>query len=331
MKHGNIAFFIPHMGCPHRCTFCDQRVISGENKPVSVSEIAATVEREMENAAPEVRANTEIAFFGGSFTAIDRTLMTEYLSAAKKLCDRYSLYGIRLSTRPDAVDDEVLTILKQYGVRDIELGAQSTSDRVLLMNERGHTARDIFEASDRIREYGMGLGLQIMPGLYGDDDESIMHTAEDVIKIKPDTVRIYPTVVVRGTVLHRLYEEKKFTPLTVPKAASLCAEMMMRFEESGINVIKVGLHSSTVLEKDIAAGPYHQSFKEICESKIFYDKIKRMNISGDAEIFVNPKSISKIIGNNKENLKKFQKDGLKIKISTDEALGKYEIKIGRKK
>lgn len=332
MKHANISFFIPHLGCPHKCTFCNQRSISGSPSSVSPDEVKTIASREAKRMTEEQRKNTEIAFFGGSFTAIPRDLMTEYLSAAYGVVSKYGLYGIRISTRPDCISDDVLDILGEFGVRDIELGAQSTDDRVLELNGRGHSAEDIFKASEMIKARGFSLGLQIMPGLYGDTDKTIKKTVEDVIKIKPATVRVYPTVVVKNTELHRLYEEGKFIPLSTGHASEICARMIIEFRENGIEIIKMGLHSETTLQRDVIAGPFHPAFKELCENRIFYDIIKNKLSDRDckrAVVFVHPKSLSKALGMGKANKRKLYEEGYDVVFMTDDSLGKYEIKIGR--
>jgi histone acetyltransferase (RNA polymerase elongator complex component) len=332
MKHRNIAFFIPHLGCKHRCSFCEQRSISGEENKISADEVFETASKELETLSETERKDTEIAFFGGSFTAIEREKLLSFLKVGKSLIEKYSIKGIRISTRPDALSEEILDILKEYGVSDIEIGAQSTDAKVLLLNDRGHTREDIFVASEKIKKYGFGLGLQIMPGLFGDTKETIEKTVADVLKIKPDTLRVYPTLVVRGTKLEKLYNEKIFTPLTLEDAAEICSKMLEPMEDSGIEIIKMGLHSEKSLEENLVAGPYHPSFKEICESRLFCDKIEdemnKRNLKS-ADVFVSPKSISKALGNRRENLEKLSKKGLKINVKIYENLSKYEIKIGK--
>ncbi len=332
MKHANISFFIPHMGCPHQCTFCNQKSISGETLAPSIETVIETASREASEMTEEKRENTEIAFFGGSFTAIPKDKMIDYLKAAEKVVKEFGLFGIRLSTRPDAVSEEVLSVLKRYSVRSIELGAQSTDDRVLSLNKRGHTYKDIKDASDRIKRFGFSLGLQIMPGLYGDTMETSLKTMEDVIALFPDTVRIYPTVVVAGTELFGLYKRGEFEPLSLQTAVDIVAKMILRFENAGIEVIKVGLHSEESLRESYIAGPFHPAFKELCENRIFYDIIKGELIKNNrtkAEIFVNPKSISKAKGQRSANQKLLTEEGFEVKFTADNSLGKYEIKIGR--
>lgn len=329
MKHNNVAIFVPHLGCPNMCSFCNQRTISGVEKQLSEDDIESVLQQ----AANEIedKTETEIAFFGGSFTAIERNYMISLLKIAKKYLDEYGFKGIRLSTRPDAINDEILTILKEYGVTAIELGAQSMNDKTLQLNRRGHTADDIRMVSKLIKQYGISLGLQMMTGLYGEDSkEDIFYTAREIIKLKPDTVRIYPTVVLKGTYLAELYEEGIYRPISLEETVEACAELIEMFEENGIKIIKLGLHSSTDVEKDMVAGVYHPSFRELCEAQLYYKKMCELLKNkqfGEYTIVVNPKEISKAKGNRKANEKKLKEIGYTVKIVTDEKMksGKIEL------
>ena len=197
MSHSNISVFVPHKGCPNDCSFCNQRAISGQTVPATPKDVENAVKIAIEyNVDPK---NTEIAFFGGSFTAIERDYMLSLLTAAKHFLDTYNFKGIRISTRPDYINKDILLILKNYGVTAIELGAQSMDDQVLKANMRGHTSAQVAEASQLIKSYGFELGLQMMTGLYKDSDTAAISTAKQIIKIKPDTVRIYPTIVLKDT------------------------------------------------------------------------------------------------------------------------------------
>ena len=240
MKHVNVGLFVPHNGCPHQCTFCNQRAISGQSKQVTPSDVDEAVKIAMNN--PDSRGG-EIAFFGGSFTAIDRDVMVGLLKSANKYVENGSFKGIRCSTRPDAIDDEICRILKLYGVTAVELGAQSMSDEVLRLNRRGHTSQDVINASEMLKSYGFELGLQMMTGLYGSTDEDSIETAKKIIALKPATVRIYPTVVLENTELAKLYKSGKYQPETVDSAAELCAKLLLMFNEADITVIRTGLHS----------------------------------------------------------------------------------------
>ena len=275
--------------------------------------------------------NAEIAFFGGSFTAIDNSYMTELLDATKGYIQKFK--GIRLSTRPDCVDNEVLEILKSYNVTSIELGAQSMDEKVLELNERGHTAKDVINASKLIREYGISLGLQMMTGLYGSDFYKDIYTADEFIKLRPDTVRIYPTVIMKDTKLAQLYLSGKFKPYSLEESVNLCSELLLKFERENIAVIRLGLHYSDSLIDNSYGDNYHPAFKELCENKIFFNKtLFELEKYPDKEkkdfiVFVNSKSLSKFIGQKKCNIEKLENLGYHITPEIDNSLNKYEIKL----
>ncbi len=275
--------------------------------------------------------NAEIAFFGGSFTAIDRSYMTELLDATKDYIDKFK--GIRLSTRPDCIDNEVLEVLKSYKVTSIELGAQSMDEKVLKLNERGHTAADVINASKLIREYGFSLGLQMMTGLYGSDFYKDIYTADEFIKLRPDTVRIYPTVIMKDTNLARFYLVGKFKPYSLEESVELCSKLLMKFEEENIAVIRLGLHYSESLIDNSYGDNYHPAFKELCENKIFFNKtLSEFENYPDKEkkefiVSVNSKSLSKFIGQKKSNIERLENLGYHITTEIDNSLNKYEIKL----
>lgn len=267
----------------------------------------------------EKSTNAEIAFFGGSFTAIDREYMQSLLDATKPYIDRF--YGIRISTRPDCIDDEILTLLKSYKVTSIELGAQSMCDDVLCSNDRGHTAEDVRIASKLIKEYGFSLGLQMMTGLYMSNDDKDIYTADEFIALSPDTVRIYPTITMKNTRLAQLYYDGEYVPQTLDNAVDLCAKLLYKFTKNNINVIRLGLHYSDSLEKDMVAGPYHPAFRELCESKILLNKFLSLAKNFDKNeitVKINPKCVSKFVGNEKGNIKKIKEIGYDLIIIQDE-------------
>lgn len=272
--------------------------------------------------------NSEIAFFGGSFTAIDRGYMISLLEATRPYID--SFLGIRISTRPDYIDDEVLNILKSYNVTSIELGAQSMDDVVLSANNRGHNSDDVINASELIKNYGFSLGLQMMTGLYKSDINKDIYTAEQFISLQPDTVRIYPTVVMKDTVLADLYLNGEYVPYTLETSIDLCSHLIKMFTEKNINIIRLGLHYSDSLVNNSYGNNYHPAFKELCENKLFYDNfISKAEISRnkDIEVYINEKSISKFLGQKKCNLLKFNELGYNIGIKFDNTLGKYDLYI----
>jgi len=272
--------------------------------------------------------NYEIAFFGGSFTAIDREYMISLLEAVKPYISRFK--GIRISTRPDYIDDEVLSVLKVYGVTTIELGAQSMDDNVLSANNRGHSSQDVINASRLIKSYSFNLGLQMMTGLYKSSFESDYNTALEFVKLKPDCVRIYPTVIMKDTALADLYHNGEYAPYALDDSVSLCSQIMMLFDDNNIDVIRVGLHYSDSLINGSLGGNYHPAFKELCENKIFLDKILKSIINTDYKdiiVTVNPASVSKLIGQNRSNIRALEEMGINIIIEKDKNLNKYDIFI----
>lgn len=332
MKHSNISVFIPHIGCPHMCSFCDQRTISGAQHAPTGDEVREICHR----ALGEVREpeNTEIAFFGGSFTAIPRDYMLELLEAAQEFLGEGRFRGIRCSTRPDCIDREVLELLKKYGVTAIELGAQSMSDEVLEANERGHTADDVAKACGLIREYGFELGLQMMTGLYKSSPADDTDTAVKIAALRPDTVRIYPVVVLKGTKLAELFYKGEYRPAPFDDMVELCAEIMSLFTEKGIRVIKCGLHASEFVEQDMAAGYYHPAFRELCEAALYRRNMLRiltteLPCKGSAVLAVNSRCISKAVGQKKSNIEYFRKRGYDVSIVGDDSVPVYECKLRR--
>ena len=212
MKHINIALFVVHKGCPHMCSFCNQRSISGSQKDLTPDDIHSAAQTAIASLSEKEAAGGEIAFFGGSFTMIERDYMISLLEAAHEYIRKGIFKGIRISTRPDGITPEICAILKKYGVTAVELGAQSLDDKVLLMNERGHTAKQVEDATLMLKEYGFEVGLQMMTGLYGSEDADSISTAEKIIAMMPDTVRIYPTVVIKGTKLCEFMQSGVYSP-----------------------------------------------------------------------------------------------------------------------
>ena len=274
------------------------------------------------------KGSTQIAFFGGSFTAVPRDYMVELLTAAREYVGEGKFSGIRISTRPDFIDGEIVSILKSYGVTSIELGAQSLSDKVLDANERGHSAEDIFKASKLICEGGFELGLQIIPGLYKSTIEDEQQTIEGVLKIKPDTIRIYPIVVIEGTKLAQYYKNSEYELMPFEDMVSLCADMMMRFASNSIRVIKCGLHASDGVEGERVAGFYHPAFRELCQGEIYKKEILKLTggKAGRYEILVGKSHISKAVGHKRQNIGFFKKMGIEISIKGDESIPLYEVR-----
>ena len=332
MKHINVALFVPDEGCPHRCSFCNQKTISGKTKRLELADIDSAVKTALESADCN---KGEIAFFGGSFTAIDKDYMRNLLERAKIYIDKGLFAGIRVSTRPDCINEEILHILKYYGVTSIELGCQSMDDEVLRLNNRGHSADDVVKSAKMIKDFGFEFGVQMMTGLYGDNDETAIETARKLIALSPDTARIYPTVVLENTDLERLYKEGEYKPQTVDEAADLCSELLLMFHNADIKVIRVGLHSGGNVENGFVAGAYHPAFREICESRIYLKKvlaeIKRQGTEkGDITVTVGSPFVSMMAGQKKANSQKLREMGYNLKIKQDKNMKKYEIEVGGK-
>lgn len=330
MKHKTIPIFVPHMGCPNDCSFCNQRKITG-NESTMTPEIADEQIQKALKTMPEDADCVEIGFFGGSFTGIDKDLQREFLSAAKKYKEAGKVNKIRLSTRPDYIDSEILELLKSYGVTTVELGAQSMDDKVLQLNRRGHTVADTVKASELIKASGIKLGLQMMTGLYGDSDDTCRESCEKIIALKPDCVRIYPTLVLGGTYLDELYKSGEYSPQMLDEAVSLCADLKERFDAEGISVIRIGLMASDNInpDADVTAGPYHPSIGELVQSEIYYRRLVK-EIDKDAQIFVNSKDISAFTGNKKNNIKRLKNAGFDVQFLQDDSITQGSFKIQRK-
>lgn len=331
-RHGNVALFVPHAGCPHRCSFCDQRAIAGAEgrvTPDKVVEVCRLAESRMTLPGKQ----TEFAFFGGSFTALPRKEMRALLDAAFPFVERGVFGGIRLSTRPDYVDRSVLAELLARGVTAVELGAQSMDDMVLARNDRGHTAADVERAADLIREAGLSLGLQMMTGLPGSTRESDRATAFRLASLRPDTIRIYPTVVLRGTPLEKMVRSGVYVPPALEETVELCSDLLLFFEEEqGIPVIRLGLHASPDLERYRVAGPWHPAFRQLCEGRIYRNRAasllrdKRVP-PGPVRILVHPRALSAMIGQRKSNLQWFGERGYAVCVAGNPGMSRYQVKL----
>jgi histone acetyltransferase (RNA polymerase elongator complex component) len=337
MKRANVAVFVPHLGCPHDCSFCNQRRISGQQQIPTPADVAQVAKRALGLLGDSAGAS-EIAFFGGSFTAIEPVLMKSLLAAAAPFVGKGAFKGIRVSTRPDAIDSEKLAILKEYGVTAIELGAQSMDDRVLAMNTRGHMAQDVENASALIHAAGFELGLQMMTGLYGDTPEGARATAAAIAALSPATVRIYPTIVLRGTALEQLCTDGRYQAQSLEEAVALCAELLDYFTARSIRVIRLGLHASEGIEEGYIAGPWHPAFRELCEN-VNYLKSAREALLGfsglkekkDTVLLVNAGEISKLAGQHRANLCALEKEfGVRLKIRAASGLRIREVRVAPK-
>lgn len=302
MSHANISVFIPHMGCPNACSFCNQRTISSTAHAPSPDEAEDIIRGAYEYMSPEKRRNTEIAFFGGSFTAIDR----EYMISLLEMADRYitcenGFCGIRISTRPDCIDEEILMLLKKYHVTAIELGAQSMNDRVLEMNMRGHTSEDVRRSAAMIKSYGFELGLQMMVGLYGSSPADELYTMNEIVRCAPATARIYPVAVLEGTKLAELYKEGKYVLYHFDECVKLCAEIYSTFVKNNIRVIRMGLHAEDGVEQNAVAGFYHPAYGEIVRTEIIRKIIEENLTEGENLCEAPPRLTSSLSGYKRSN------------------------------
>ena len=331
-QHANIPIFIPHLGCPNDCVFCNQRTISGHN-----SFDPSSVRQEIESALATLgERRAEIAFFGGSFTGIDRALMIYLLDVAEEYVKSGKVSGIRLSTRPDYIDSEILDILKKYTVNAVELGIQSTSDEVLSLSKRGHTARAAEKAARAVVDAGFNFVGQMMIGLPGSTPESEAKTALDICRLGAVAARVYPTVVFRKTELCNMSGRGEYTPLDNVTAVSRTADVLDIFDKNSVDVIRVGLCASENLasEEEVAGGANHPALGELAMSELFFRRIcEKLGDSPqngkDLRIYVPLGSVSKVVGQKKHNIERLrEKYGVNIvKILEKNDIFSYNILI----
>jgi histone acetyltransferase (RNA polymerase elongator complex component) len=274
-KHYTIPFFITHKGCPFTCIFCRQDRISGRERSITPEEITPVIEKYLKTI-PRGNARIEAAFFGGSFTGLPLETQKRFLGAARPFLEKGAIDGVRLSTRPDFIDANILKTLKEYGVKRVELGVQSMSDEILSKAKRGHSRKDIEEASGLILKHKMALGHQIMVGLPGSTFKDELDTAVGSVKMGATEVRIYPVIVIRGTELADMWREGAYEPLSEEEAIKRCSRLVRFFRKHGVEVIRCGLHPSEGLisGRDMLAGPFHQAFGQKVETRIYLDLLK---------------------------------------------------------
>lgn len=319
-KTFHIPVFVPHKGCPHDCVFCNQRRITGQIEELTLTEAKDIIENnllsiEKNNAKGSYYA--EIAFFGGSFTAIDINQQTEFLRLAHSYVESGRVQGIRCSTRPDCIDEKVISNCISYGMTSIELGVQSADNDVLTKANRGHTFDDVIRASELIRSSGIELGLQMMTGLPGDSFSKSVETARKIASLKPDCVRIYPTLVMDGTHLSDMYKNGSYVPHTVDEAVELVSEIVPIFEDAHINILRIGLQTTDGVNASTVSGPYHPAFAELVYGRIFRKKLEKYIIGNNlrdttVSIMTSKDKISFVSGHKKENKMYF-----KIKYNID--------------
>ena len=311
-----IPIFVPHLGCPNDCTFCNQKKISGQKTNISMDEVKDTIEYYLNNFKDEDRY-VEIAFFGGSFTGIDVDIQEKLLSIANEYIKNGRVNSIRISTRPDYINQDILDLLKKYNVGTIELGVQSANDYVLNKCRRGHNFNDVKTASKLIRKNKFVLGHQMMVGLPDSNQKDEIETARKLIKLRPKIVRIYPVLVIKDTKLAEDYLKGEYTPNTVEQAVETSAILLKMFSKKKIDVIRIGLQNTDEIcnpeneGSQVIAGPYHPAFRQLVESRICYDeiskKIRKMNNKiKRVTVAVNDDEINNLVGHKKENVKRIK-------------------------
>jgi histone acetyltransferase (RNA polymerase elongator complex component) len=336
VKHLIIPLFIMNRGCPNRCVFCNERITAGDfDAAVEAPVFRHTVDRHLAGGRGRFD-RVQVAFYGGNFTGLDRCDQQELLDLVQPYLEREEVDSIRLSTRPDHIDEQGLRFLKTRGVRTIEIGAQSMNDSVLKLSGRGHDANAVRQASHLLKQEGFETGIHLMAGLPGDNEERFLAGVDEIIGLAPDTVRIHPTIVLRGTILENWYSEGRYRPLTLDEAVDLCAAALLRFKTAGIPVIRLGLHITDEMRQssNVVAGPLHPAFRSLVEEKLFLDAslilLKKIPAeAAEVQFFTAPRDLSLFKGTRKRNMEKLAKTrpGLRINAGVDPLLPRDTVKI----
>lgn len=328
-----IPVFIPNYGCKNRCVFCDQWRTTGKQEDVFLSQqyVVSEVEKWL-NERIRNKEKVQVAFFGGSFTALPFETQAKLLEALWPYLKAKKVHSIRVSTRPDALSQEVVRLLKEYGVRTVELGVQSMDPEVLRISKRGYSPETVKIAVELLKWEGFEVGIQIMIGLPGDTPQRFLRTVKEVIILEPHFVRIYPTLVLKGTELEDWYYRGAYKPLGLEEAVSLAKEALRAFEEVGIKVIRIGLQPSVELERGLVAGPYHPSFGELVKAELYYDRVRKLlqkQKEGKVLLKVNPKDLSLLKGHGGEKWKRLEEafPMLELDIQSDPNLKRGEVEV----
>lgn len=308
MKPFIIPIFLPHLGCGERCIFCNQKTVAPAVP--SPAEVQALVEASLHRIPSGRDRERQVAFYGGSFTAIPKEDQRAYLRDVQPFLSSRAVDSIRVSTRPDALDEEVLSLLKAYGVKTVEVGAQSMIDEVLLLSRRGHSAEEIVSAVSRLKRRGFEVGLHLMIGLPGDSFDRFLETLEQIVELGPDFVRIHPALVLRGSPLEALWREGNYSPLTLEEAVQWLKRGLFKLEKAAIPVARLGLQPTKELEASFLAGPYHPSLHQLVTSEIFFDMalhlFKTHRIESESVFFCHPRDVSNVRGQRNTNMKRLK-------------------------
>lgn len=332
-SHYIIPIFVPHEGCTHNCIFCNQSTITGSTNKVDSKFVQNTVESYL-NTIPKNHSTIELSFFGGTFTAIPIEKQNELLKVALEYKKQNKIHFIRLSTRPNYIDENILKNLKNFQVDIIELGVQSLDSEVLKKSGRGHSEEDVIKASKLIQQFDFTLGHQIMLGLPEDTFNKDMETTEKIIKLKPSMVRIYPALVIKNTPMEKMYINNLYNPYSLDQALEISKNIYGRFTAEGIKVIRMGLQATEEINegREIISGPFHPAFGEIVEGSILNDMIRFMlplNYSNTIEIKINNRDLSKLYCRSKKYFEDMKKhiNALDIKVIQDTTLNRGEIQL----
>ncbi len=334
-----IPIFLPYRGCRQRCIFCNERIAAGGSQ-ADVSE--AALERAVTLYSGKEKGGNrpvQIAFYGGTFTGMAREEQARLLQMAQPYLRDGRVESLRISTRPDEIDEDLPDFLRIYGVRTVELGAQSLDEGVLLQSRRGHTVQDVVSAVRRLREKGLEVGLHLMLGLPGDSPRSLAATLDRTIHLQPDTVRLHPTLVFRNTILATLYEEGKYLPLTLSEAVRQSLYSVLRLEKAGIPVIRLGLQTTPEMEcpGNVVAGPHHPAFRSLVNARLFRDMaatlLSRTEPEGRTVTFLlSPRDVSDFRGQGSENLpcleERFRPRAIRIAGDPDCPRGWLKLQVG---
>ncbi|HEY6008104.1 MAG TPA: radical SAM protein, partial [Geobacteraceae bacterium] len=279
-----VPFFIPHAGCPHQCVFCDQRTIAGQPPGIpTAAELVSTIAGHRATGGDD---GVEVAFFGGTFTALSRDAQERLLAPLQPLRAAGIVRSVRVSTRPDCVDSGTAGYLGSMGVATVELGVQSLDEEVLRLSGRGHGVGDVERAVAALRGAGLKFVAQLMPGLPGDTPAGSLATLDAVLSLGPDALRIYPALVLAGTRLAELWCEGNYRPLSLAEAVRTCKLMLHRALRARVPVLRIGLQPTAELQAAgaVVAGPFHPAFRQLVEADMWYDLLVRLAgpLSGEA-------------------------------------------------
>lgn len=342
--HAIIPIFIPHKGCPNDCIFCNQKKITARQQAVTGEDVKNTIETWLSTLEPRGVNTIEVAFFGGSFTGIPMEEQSTYLAIAKAYKDAGRIHKIHLSTRPDYINKEILDNLKRYNADTIELGVQSLDEEVLQKSGRGHDSAIVYKSSQLIKDYGFELGIQLMIGLPGDTLEKCIYSARETVKIAPSIARLYPTIVINDTELYNQYQRGEYEPLSQDEAILRTKEMYKILDDAGINIIRVGLKSTDLINEngEVNGGTYHPAFRQLVEGEIAKERIETLlkaehfDVSKRTKVdfFANGRCMSALIGHKQKNkqyfLEKYPHLHVLYKVNRLLSDNQYQIEIKEK-